>query len=433
MPPDSNKLRISSACFESLAKHLMLPAAFIFSLTRHYLPNGRGSRRLQLTNSTAFDSWYFLPVRVQVKTGASGPAGDDQNSTQMNPFHKLQLPDVQLDIHRSCVGIFSRVDPTSKRFTFVALDFMDGRWPGVAIEPKERITEVFKRRAKAESQFGGDYCVHLVYLSSAARWWTNSLNSVNEQLIAYEQKLQIELDSEGTTPEPVLTGLSRALHSIAAHLQRYLSELKSLQAIVIELSTDYSTVHEREISAGAVGDFEQAARGYNQVLSQVEAAHEFAVELEKKTQNILALLFNRIQINSDRLLVANGQAMQAILKAMQQDAILGRKMAKESHALAQEMKKDSVAMKTIAIVTMFFLPGATFAALLSMPFFGDEDWMGHASRFWIWAVLSVPTTAACFVFYRVWRKRALKPGYKEEDGIPLESPKMSSSQGGHVN
>jgi hypothetical protein len=97
---------------------------------------------------------------------------------------------------------------------------------------------------------------------------------------------------------------------------------------------------------------------------------------------------------------------------------------------------------------MFFLPGATFAvrildshpsktnvtqALLSMPFFGDEDWMGHASRFWIWAVLSVPTTAACFVFYRVWRKRALKPGYKEEDGIPLESPKMSSSQGGHVN
>jgi hypothetical protein len=39
--------------------------------------------------------------------------------------------------------------------------------------------------------------------------------------------------------------------------------------------------------------------------------------------------------------------MQAILKAMQQDAILGRKMAKESHALAQEMKKDSVAMKTV--------------------------------------------------------------------------------------
>lgn len=97
---------------------------------------------------------------------------------------------------------------------------------------------------------------------------------------------------------------------------------------------------------------------------------------------------------------------------------------------------------------MFFLPGATFAvsildshpsqsnviqALLSMPFFDDEEWMGHASRFWIWAVLSVPTTAACFVFYRMWRKRALKPAYKEEDGIPLDSPTTSSSQGGHVN
>lgn len=39
--------------------------------------------------------------------------------------------------------------------------------------------------------------------------------------------------------------------------------------------------------------------------------------------------------------------MQAILKAMQEDASLGRKMAKESHILAQEMKKDSIAMKTV--------------------------------------------------------------------------------------
>lgn len=74
--------------------------------------------------------------------------------------------------------------------------------------------------------------------------------------------------------------------------------------------------------------------------------------------------------------------MQAILSAMQEDTIVGREMAKASHELAQEMKRDSVAMRTvrtkcfmktffflltcgfffkIAVVTMFFLPGATFA------------------------------------------------------------------------
>jgi hypothetical protein len=54
-----------------------------------------------------------------------------------------------------------------------------------------------------------------------------------------------------------------------------------------------------------------------------------------------------MQINSDRRLVANGQAMQAILSGMQEDASLGRKLAKASHDLAQDMRRDSVAMRTV--------------------------------------------------------------------------------------
>lgn len=41
--------------------------------------------------------------------------------------------------------------------------------------------------------------------------------------------------------------------------------------------------------------------------------------------------------------------MQAILSAMQEDTIVGREMAKASHELAQEMKRDSVAMRTVRI------------------------------------------------------------------------------------
>ncbi|KAF4471171.1 hypothetical protein FALBO_1914 [Fusarium albosuccineum] len=415
IPHDANKLRISRSCFESLANQLMLPASFIFSLARHYLPNGQGSRKIHMVNNTSFEFWYFLPIRIQFESRTSKATTDKDYSNQMNPFHKLHLPDVQLDIHRSCVGIFSRVDPVSKRFTFFAIDFMHGRWPRVALEPKERILEVLRRQATSETAFGREFHVHLVYLSSATRWWTNALNSVNEQLIVYERKLQSELDSEGTSAEPTLTELNRALHSVAAHLYRYLSELQSMKSIVTDLLADYKSVHHEEISSGKLDDLEEATRGYSMILSSVEATYQFAVELEKKTQNILALLFNRIQINNDRLLVANGQAMQAILRAMQEDANLSRQMAKRSHTLAQEMKKDSIAMKTIAIVTMFFLPGATFAALLSMPFFDNEEWMGHADRFWVWVALTLPSTTACFVFYKVWRRRARMFSNTEND------------------
>ncbi|KAF3344836.1 hypothetical protein VdG2_07022 [Verticillium dahliae VDG2] len=438
VPDDANKLQISASSLESLTKHLTLPAAFIFALTRYYLPNGRGSRQIKIGEKTCHDTWYFLPVRVQVETVGTNPPSnppattDDDDASQMNPFYKLHLPNVQRDIHRSCVGIFSRVESDSRRFTFVAFDFMHGRWPKVALEPRERIGDVLKRHPQSpDASFGREHCVHLVYLTSATRWWTNSLSSVNEQLIAYERRLQAELDRAGTTPESVLTELNRALHSIAAHLQRYLSELKSLRGIAADLSADYASVHENDAKPGNKEALKQAARGFAQVLSQVDAAHELAVELEKKTQNILALLFNRIQISSDRLLVANGEAMQGILRAMQEDASLAQRMATESHRLAQEMKKDSIAMKTIAIVTMFFLPGATFATLLSMPFFSDNEWMGHASRFWIWVVFSVPSTAACFIFYSIWRKRAQELVREAEDGVPLQGlPNIR--QNGHV-
>ncbi|RDW72362.1 uncharacterized protein DSM5745_07534 [Aspergillus mulundensis] len=403
VPRDANRLRISGGSLEALAARLKIPLGFIFALSRHYLPNGRGSRRAPgNSSSTGLDLWYFLPVRVQVEAPtpvASPPEASSQN--QMNPFHKLHLPSVKLDIRRSCVAIFTNIDPVSNRVTFVAFDFMHGRWPKVALEPRRRIEEVIgEQRSTASGGFG--HFMHLVYLSSATRWWTNSLNSINEQLIAYEHKLQTELSAQHTTPEAVLTDINRALHAIAAHLHRYLSELQSLQGIVVDLATHFESLHESEPGNSDVNSFENAARGFSQILSQVEALHDFAEELEKKITNNLALLFNRIQINSDRLLVANGQAMQAILSAMHEDTNLARKMAKASHSLAQEMKRDSVAMRTIAIVTMFFLPGATFAALLSMPFFNNNKWLEDASRFWVWVVMTVPSTGACFLFYHKW-------------------------------
>ncbi|SPJ71034.1 uncharacterized protein FTOL_00762 [Fusarium torulosum] len=332
----------------------------------------------------------------------------------MNPFHKLHLPDLKLDIHRSCVAIFSRVDPISRQSTFFTVDFMHGHWPRIALEPKTRLQEVYKGQSDSEPAFGREFRVHLVYLSSATRWWTNVLNSVNEQLIAYEQKLQIEFDTEGGNTEPILTELNKALHSVSAHLQRYLSEIQSLGGIVTDLIADYALIHQHDVVTGNNHDHEEATRGYKMILSTVEATGRFAVELEKKAQNTLALLFNRIQINSDRMLVANGQAMQAILKAMQEDAGLSRQMARQSHMLAKDMKRDSVAMKTIAIVTMFFLPGATFAALLSMPFFDNDNWLSKASRFWVWAALTFPFTIACFIFYKVWQGRARRHSNAQE-------------------
>lgn len=46
--------------------------------------------------------------------------------------------------------------------------------------------------------------------------------------------------------------------------------------------------------------------------------------------------------------MTNGKAMQAILKAAQEDNRISQQIAFQSHLLAQSMKNDSVAMKTVS-------------------------------------------------------------------------------------
>lgn len=66
----------------------------------------------------------------------------------------------------------------------LAVNFIDGRWPKTAQEPELRIKEVLGD----SNQLGlksDPFFIHLVYLFSATRLWTNALNSIHDQLIAY--------------------------------------------------------------------------------------------------------------------------------------------------------------------------------------------------------------------------------------------------------
>lgn len=47
-------------------------------------------------------------------------------------------------------------------------------------------------------------------------------------------------------------------------------------------------------------------------------------------------------------MVANGKAMHEIMKATQEEAKMSRSLALRSQELGEEMKRDSVAMKTVS-------------------------------------------------------------------------------------
>lgn len=278
-PEDAHKLQISGEALRELASRYFMPASFMHALSRYYFPQGRGFRRYESTRpARLWNQWYFLPFRVQV------PCTDEQRShaasstgsNQMNPFHYLHLADEKVDIRGSQIAVYLCHDEQEDNSTVIACNFMHGRWPKVVEEPQTRILEALENPNVPNDPM----YVHLVFFTTVVRWWNNALHSVNEQLIAYERRLQEEIDDESTTND-FYNAISRALHAAAAHVHRYGVELESLDDTCSEIARVFATIH-GETCASLVG--------IDHVKSQLRATIAFQREQEKKIQNILALV-----------------------------------------------------------------------------------------------------------------------------------------------
>jgi hypothetical protein len=215
-------------------------------------------------------------VQVPCTDEQRSHAASSTGSNQMNPFHYLHLADEKVDIRGSQIAVYLCHDEQEDNSTVIACNFMHGRWPKVVEEPQTRILEALENPNVPNDPM----YVHLVFFTTVVRWWNNALHSVNEQLIAYERRLQEEIDDESTTND-FYNAISRALHAAAAHVHRYGVELESLDDTCSEIARVFATIH-GETCASLVG--------IDHVKSQLRATIAFQREQEKKIQNILALV-----------------------------------------------------------------------------------------------------------------------------------------------
>jgi hypothetical protein len=57
-----------------------------------------------------------------------------------------------------------------------------------------------------------------------------------------------------------------------------------------------------------------------------------------------------------------------------------------------------------------------------MPFFSGNAWLNEVSTFWLWVVLTVPSTGLAFLFYLYWKRRGERLPKREagsEGGIEI--------------
>ncbi|KIX09412.1 uncharacterized protein Z518_00492 [Rhinocladiella mackenziei CBS 650.93] len=468
IPTDANRLRVSPSRFELFCSEFHLSPSFVTSLANIHQPSAREFPCQAKISNKRLDFWLTIPVRVQVECSDNrhGQSSSIKGKSQMNPLNYLHLsqPKPKVDIRGSKVAIYFHFDPDTGRSTSLVFNFQDGRWRKIVEEPIHRMKEVLTGCNKPEMGRDPIY-IQSVVLTSAIRWWNNALNSFNDQLIGYEEIL-INQDLSSEELSQFNTDTNRSLHCMAAHLHRYGSELTQLSEIVQDFKWYNNDFHDEFVRLGLreKDALEGFLRGLDHVNTQVCSTSKFRDELEQKINNVLAVLVDNNQASNDLLLLKNSTAMQDILNASQMEAeqsgqvaaqtkqlteemkkilqatqkdaeqsgqiaaqtrqlteemtkilqatqeetAMSRRVALQSQRLSEEMMKDSVAMKTIALLTTIFLPGTSFAAILAMPFFTDTAYLSHASRLWIWVALTVPSTAICFFFYFEWSKKESK-------------------------
>lgn len=179
VPDDAAKLRASRPSLERILSTFRIPSAFVHALSRYYLPAGRGHYNIHFgAESIDSELWYTLPIRMQVGCTDAPQCHITSNSgsNQMNPFHYLHLPDPAVDIRRSLIALSFRYSRYGNSTCMLAVNFIDGRWPKTAQEPELRIKEVLGDSNNVGLR-NDPFFIHLVYLFSATRWWTNALTS----------------------------------------------------------------------------------------------------------------------------------------------------------------------------------------------------------------------------------------------------------------
>ncbi|KIX05485.1 uncharacterized protein Z518_06357 [Rhinocladiella mackenziei CBS 650.93] len=89
------------------------------------------------------------------------------------------------------------------------------------------------------------------------------------------------------------------------------------------------------------------------------------------------------------------------------DARLNIMIAQNSAIAAEEARRDSSSMKTIAALTLIFLPATFVASIFSMSMFNwQAESGGLVTSRWIWVyfVIAIPLTLMVLVFWILWYK-----------------------------
>ncbi|PVH73623.1 hypothetical protein DL98DRAFT_519816 [Cadophora sp. DSE1049] len=271
-----------------------------------------------------------------------------------------------------------------------------------------RATETILRRFCELAQERGEelhpFAFHLVILQDAIRsrdpnmaYNLKSLLLIEDLLLEGSLMTTQSLDKFRQQTQE-LHEMSRSMIITEHYNDRYLSNLRNLMRDMEGLENEG-----KRLSEGCEVNYDSHERTKDGLLCLLDYCMDRARRLnnrKQRVQNLIGLLYN---------LTANRDSMASL------------KIAEESTNIAHETRKDSMAMKTIATLTMLYLPASFVCSLFGTNFFAlDTD--GESQRsfvvsglWWLLVVVAVPVTLVTFGVWLWWMKLQGNGRRKRED------------------
>ncbi|UNI20825.1 hypothetical protein JDV02_006877 [Purpureocillium takamizusanense] len=201
--------------------------------------------------------------------------------------------------------------------------------------------------------------------------------------------------------EEELGELSAQTSGSAAKLASTMRKTKSLERvldwILKMLAEEESRMQQIQTQRGGILDAEQSTQeGSDLLKSHVDILRERSKNQFLDTEYTLKR--TEVQVH----------ALFSIIT--QQDSLRNLALAQDTHAIAYHSYRDSSSMKTLAVVTMFFLPGSFISALFSTACFdweaadkhGTDIGVRPTSQFRLYWAITIPLTLMTFTLYFLW-------------------------------
>ncbi|RMZ34411.1 hypothetical protein D0859_01419 [Hortaea werneckii] len=193
---------------------------------------------------------------------------------------------------------------------------------------------------------------------------------------------------------------------LAENLTKYIDEYHRIWAALWEGGTSYIEDMKERI--------EQQMRYSRQVQRDL-------LILPRRIKNQSKAISNHIIQRDNKLNIQLAESNKRIAEESRRDNLLNLEMAAATAQVAEETRQDSAAMKTIAIVTLTFLPGTAVASFFSMTMFQwpfDNENSIASPYTWVYFVVTVPLTLMVYAAWHFWLRYS-QTRYKKthEEGL----------------